>query len=187
MIYAESLKGIPFRWYVNGELQTFTGDNAFWCENSPPPSAAEIIKKDKYIVCTGLPNLLRRVCGLTIPGLGPRIRGKYGDVYKKFPRCVFANTKSKYLNGFLPQQNMELYENNRLPSPEGAIHSSFSFRIDIVPYYYSTSLDENGVTDPSDAQMLGSIREFILNNKGKYTSVYNSKLTCYHEIEGELK
>ena len=85
MIYAESLKGIPFRWYVNGELQTFTGDNAFWCENSPPPSAAEIIKKDKYIVCTGLPNLLRRVCGLTIPGLGPRIRGKYSDVYKKFP------------------------------------------------------------------------------------------------------
>jgi hypothetical protein len=85
MLYAESLKGLPFRWYVNGELQTFTGDNAFWCENSLPPSAEEILAQDKYIVCTGLPNLLRRFCGLTIPGLGPKIRGKYGELYKQYP------------------------------------------------------------------------------------------------------
>jgi len=84
MTYAESLIGVPFRWYVNGELQTFAGDNAFWCENSPPPTAEEIKEKDKYIVCTGLPNLLRRFCGQTIPGIGPKIRGKYGDLYKQY-------------------------------------------------------------------------------------------------------
>jgi len=85
MLYVESLVGLPFRWYVNGELQTFTGDNAFWCENSPPPSAEEIRAEDKYIVCTGLPNLLRRFCGLTIPGLGSKMRGKYSDIYKQYP------------------------------------------------------------------------------------------------------
>lgn len=85
MEYATSLQGIPFRWYVNGELETFAGDNAFWCENSPPPSAEEIKEQDKYIVCTGLPNLMRRFCGLTIPGTGPRMRGKYGDIYKQYP------------------------------------------------------------------------------------------------------
>ena len=56
MLYVESLVGLPFRWYVNGELQTFTGDNAFWCENSPPPSAEEIRGEDKNIDSTGLPN-----------------------------------------------------------------------------------------------------------------------------------
>lgn len=85
MLYAESLKGLPFRWYVNGELDTFTGDNAFWCENSSAPSAEEIQAQDKYIVCTGLPNLLRRFGGLTIPGIGPKIRGKYGELYKQYP------------------------------------------------------------------------------------------------------
>jgi|LauGreSBDMM110SN_4_FD.fasta_scaffold76869_1 hypothetical protein len=83
--YAWTLNGLPFRWYVNGEMETFSGDNAFWCENSPPPSAEEIRVQDKYIVCTGLPNLMRRFCGLTIPGLGPKIRGKYGDLYKQYP------------------------------------------------------------------------------------------------------
>ena len=48
--YAVTLNGLPFRWYVNGEMETFSGDNAFWCENSPPPSAEEIVAQDKYIV-----------------------------------------------------------------------------------------------------------------------------------------
>ena len=41
MLYAESLIGLPFRWYVKRELETFSGNNAFWCENSLPPSSEE--------------------------------------------------------------------------------------------------------------------------------------------------
>jgi hypothetical protein len=82
--YAESLEGIPFRWFVPGET-LFKGDDAFWCENSPAPSAEEIKAQDKSIVCTGLPNLMRRFCGLTIPGLGKEMRGKFKEDFKACP------------------------------------------------------------------------------------------------------
>jgi len=82
--YAETLIGLPYRWF-DPNTDTFNGNNIFWCENSPPPSAEEILKNDKSIVCTGLPNLIRRFRGLTIPGLANIIRGKYSDVYKACP------------------------------------------------------------------------------------------------------
>lgn len=109
--YAVSLVGIPFRWYVNGEMETFAGDNAFWCENSPPPTAEEIVAQDKYIVCTGFPNLMRRFCGLTIPGIGPKIRGKYGELYKKFPGGTTAWFAYLYQNKRVKKFNM----NERYP------------------------------------------------------------------------
>lgn len=82
--YAESLVGLPFRWY-DPAVDTFVGDDKFWCDNSPPPTAEEIKKNDKAIVCTGFPNLIRRFCGLRVPGLGHIIRGKYKEEYKRFP------------------------------------------------------------------------------------------------------
>jgi len=82
--YAESLVGLPFRWY-DPAVDSFVGHDKFWCENSPPPSAEEIKTNEKAIVCTGLPNLIRRFCGLRVPGLGHVIRGKYSDVIKAFP------------------------------------------------------------------------------------------------------
>ena len=82
--YAESLVGLPFRWY-DPEVDSFVGDDKFWCVNSTAPTAIEIKENNKAIVCTGFPNLLRRFSGLTIPGLGGPIRGKYKEVYKKFP------------------------------------------------------------------------------------------------------
>jgi hypothetical protein len=84
LAYAETLSGIPFRWFVPGEVE-FNGDDAFWCENSLPPTAEEIKKYDKSIVCAGLPNLMRRFCGLTIPGLGRPMRGKFKDEFKACP------------------------------------------------------------------------------------------------------
>jgi hypothetical protein len=66
------------------------------------------------------------------------------------------------------------------------IHSSFSFRIDILPFYYKTALDEVGIDEPSDANMLQQIKTFIENNK-QYSSIYISELTCYHDIEGETR
>jgi hypothetical protein len=82
--YSESLIGIPYRWYIE-ELDTFNGKDKFWCENTPPPSACEIILEDKCIVCTGLINLMRRKNGFTIPGLNGNIKGKYNELYKKYP------------------------------------------------------------------------------------------------------
>jgi hypothetical protein len=82
--YAESLVGLPFRWY-DPAVDTFVGDDKFWCENSIAPSAKEIKRQDKSIVCTGFPNLLRRFNGLNIPGLDSNIRGKYRELYKQFP------------------------------------------------------------------------------------------------------
>lgn len=106
------------------------------------------------------------------------------EAYGKYPSCIFANTKSTHVGSYLPNEDMEIYENNRLPIPMGTIHSSFSFRIDILPFYYLTSLTENGVDTPSDANMLGKIKQFLEENK-MYSSIYVSKLTCYHDIEGQ--
>jgi hypothetical protein len=84
LAYAKSLEGTPFRWY-DPDIDNFTGDDKFWCENSPPPSAEEIRKNDKSILCSGFPNLLRRFRGLKIPGTGELMRGKYAEIYKQYP------------------------------------------------------------------------------------------------------
>ena len=107
------------------------------------------------------------------------------DVYKKYPNCVFANTKSTYMNSFLPKEDIDLYPNNRMPLSCQTIHSSYSFRIDIIPFYYNTSLTVHGVSYPSDAKMLNDIKQFILQNETKYTSICNCILTCFHDLEGE--
>ena len=82
--YATSLVDVPYRWYVEEE-DAFNGEDKFWCEESPPPYAFEIKKNDKSIVCSGLINLLRRKAGLSIPGLNGNIKGKYKNLYAKYP------------------------------------------------------------------------------------------------------
>jgi hypothetical protein len=84
MEYAESLIGLPFRWY-DPELDSFIGTDKFWCENEDAPTSLEINEKDKSIVCAGFPNLLRRKSGLTIPGLNGNINGKYKELFKSYP------------------------------------------------------------------------------------------------------
>jgi cephalosporin hydroxylase len=103
------------------------------------------------------------------------------NIYEVYKNCVFVNTKSTYLKSFLPKNDIEIFENNMLPTPCGMIHSSFSFRIDIINYYYDTDLN-NGINHPADALMLNKIRKFILENK-QYSSVYIPKLTCHHDEE----
>jgi hypothetical protein len=82
--YAASLVNVPFRWY-EADVDAFVGDDKFWCENSNPPNANEIFKNDKSIVCAGFPNLIRRHCGLSIPGLNGSIKGEYNELYKIYP------------------------------------------------------------------------------------------------------
>jgi glycosyltransferase involved in cell wall biosynthesis len=104
----------------------------------------------------------------------------------KYTNCIFANTKSTYNSSYLPNEDMEIYENNRLPYGEGVIHSSFSFRIDIMPFNYDTSHNDDEIKGPADALMLNKIRKFLDENK-KYSAIYVSKLTCYHDFEGLAK
>ncbi len=104
----------------------------------------------------------------------------------KYPNCIFANTKSTYNDSYLPIENMEIYPNNRMPLASKTIHSSFSFRIDIIPFYYLTALNENGINIASDGNMLNEIYNFLKKNT-QYCSIYVSKLTCYHDFEGETK
>ena len=108
--------------------------------------------------------------------------------YNIYPNCIFINTKSTYVdNTFLPIENMEIYENNRKPLANETIHSSISFRIDILPFYYDT-VDENGNVkghSASDGFMLDKIKDFIENNDN-YSSIYIPELTCYHDNEKEL-
>ncbi len=102
-------------------------------------------------------------------------------VYNKYPNCIFCNTQSTYTGSFLPREKFDLYENNRMPLSENTIHSSISFRIDILGIYYTTGENMN---KPADATILDEIKTFLENNK-QYSSIYTPVLTCYHDIEGE--
>jgi len=82
--YAATLINIPYRWYDDA-VDTFNGTDKFWCDNLMAPLALDIIINDKSIVCTGLINLLRRKCGLSIPGLNGNIFGEYKQLYQKYP------------------------------------------------------------------------------------------------------
>ena len=107
-------------------------------------------------------------------------------VYSKYPNCVFANTQSTYKDGFLPIHNEvnEIYPNNRMPLSTKTIHSSFSFRMDIIPFYYFTQFESIGIFVASDANMLDNIYRFIRENP-QYCSIYIPVLTCHHDFEAE--
>jgi hypothetical protein len=106
------------------------------------------------------------------------------SIYIKYPNCVFANTQSTHPHRYLPALNIDIFENNLLPTPGEMIHSSISFKIDIIDYYYYTNLTNTGRYYPSDADMLGRIRNFILTNKN-LCSIYVPILTCFHITECE--
>lgn len=107
------------------------------------------------------------------------------DIYSKYPNCIFSNSQSTYKNFFLPfSNNTEIKENNLLPKSCTMVHSSISFRIDIIPYQYHMSMIEKEIKGPSDAILLNNINDFLSKNK-QYCAIYTGKLTCYHDIEGE--
>lgn len=109
------------------------------------------------------------------------------EIYHTFPSCVFAHTKSTYKGIYLPNNemdNIEIKPNNHIPKGADVIHSSFSFRIDIIPYYYFTNFYEDNPTEPTDLLMLSSISSFISLHP-EYSSIYVPKLTCHHDEEFE--
>lgn len=113
---------------------------------------------------------------------------KLAYAYEKYNNCIFANTQSTYCGSYLPKNEENIttiYPNNRLPLAQNTIHSSFSFRLDIIPFKYFTSLDMNDKFWYSDAIMLNNIKDFLEKNK-EYCSIYMPYMTCYHDYEGEM-
>jgi len=118
-------------------------------------------------------------------------------IYAAYPKCVFVCMKAsvdgaeKTLPITVPS-TPEVFENNILPTPCSMVHSAFSFRMDVVPFYYRTNLNpilnELLGEDPiraADGMMLHNIRMFVQNSNGAHTAIYVPKLTCYHDIEQE--
>jgi glycosyltransferase involved in cell wall biosynthesis len=106
-------------------------------------------------------------------------------IYSKFDNCIFCNTQSQHLNGYLPRyNNIQIFPNNRMPLSCQTVHSSYSFRLDIIKFNYFTTNKEEDIKYPTDAIMLDKIKDFIIINS-QYCSIYNPILTCCHPEEGQ--
>ena len=100
--------------------------------------------------------------------------------YEEFPTCVFVNTQSTYRGGKLPTTaDIDVFPNNRIPRGCDTVHSSYSFKLDIIPYYYVTALSKGRMPTPTDAFMLSSIGKFI--EQSDHTAIYVPKLTCFKD------
>ena len=106
------------------------------------------------------------------------------NIYSTYDNCIFSNSRSKYRLDDHPNLSIPVYPNNLLPRHAGMIHSSISFRSDIIPFNYYTTEKEGEIDTPSDGKILEQIRQFILNHN-QYCSIFTGNLTCYHDIEGE--
>lgn len=104
------------------------------------------------------------------------------NTYKKYPNCIFAYTQSKFRNSVLPFENVKIFENNLLPRYCFVIHSSISFRCDIIKFNYFTTHNEKEITIATDGLMWGKISDFIKKNN-QYCCIYIPILTCNHEKE----
>lgn len=106
------------------------------------------------------------------------------DIYSKNPRCVFSYSQAQHISGMLPPIKCEVKPNNRLPAMNELIHSSVTFRCDIIPFDYNTTLDESVPVQVADGDYWNRVTEFLKQNS-KYCSIYSSKLTCLHLEEGQ--
>lgn len=97
---------------------------------------------------------------------------------------AFVFTKSKYLNGVLPnnQDTTSIYL-LRWCEPYQLIHSSVCMNIEKVPLKYRDIYKETGVVGiPADADMWQRVNEYLLSQSMK--SIFVNRITCIHEEEG---
>lgn len=79
--YVEAMVGAEYGWWLSGPVPSKA---PAWAENGPPPNPAEV--KGTSCFCAGIPNLMLRAVGKSIPdsGAGPDWDGgtyAYGAVY----------------------------------------------------------------------------------------------------------
>jgi glycosyltransferase involved in cell wall biosynthesis len=106
------------------------------------------------------------------------------NIYMNHKNCVFTSSKSTFFNRYLPNLNVNADSIIYPPTPQGMIHSSLSFRCDLINVSYFTSTNEANIAYPSDYLLLSEIKTFLDNNK-QYISIFINKLTCFHDTEGE--
>lgn len=78
--YGLSIVGAPYVWWLDGPVPD---RGPAWAENAPPPSPEEVIAEGCF--CAGVPNLMLRAAGQTIPTLGNDLYDggclAYGEYY----------------------------------------------------------------------------------------------------------
>jgi glycosyltransferase involved in cell wall biosynthesis len=93
----------------------------------------------------------------------------------------FIHTCSTYGNSILPNCPINSSIIERLPSPEGLIHSSVCINYKTIPLRYRDVYLETLHAVPADLDLWIRMANYIISNKLK--SYLISELTCYHPTE----
>jgi hypothetical protein len=156
-------------------VDTFDGTDKFWCENESPPSALEIKKNDKSIVCTGFINLLRRKLGLDIPGLEGNIKGKYKELYKKYP----GGTGAWFL--YLHQRKLLEKFDMKMKYPKGTLllarFKNVEFDQGHVAVVYE---DTDNKTSINDQLIIHASPDVLYTDKDKYKNHGSVKIEPFY-------
>lgn len=106
-------------------------------------------------------------------------------VYNMYPQCAFVNTLSTYPNGAILPVGVGIIvrPNNFLPRLGNVIHSSVSFRIDLINFEYYTTKDEGQIHEPTDGVMWNNISHSLQLNQ-YFCSICVPFLTTHHDEEG---
>lgn len=83
------------------------------------------------------------------------------DAYNQFPESVFTYTQALNCGQPMPSTRKLNYD-NKLPTPCDVVHSSTSWRLDILPHEYECDSDR-----PGDAFMWERIKAYCISNKLK--------------------
>jgi glycosyltransferase involved in cell wall biosynthesis len=102
------------------------------------------------------------------------------QTYQQFPEAAFVCTYGITQAGWLLPKVKGLNYNNFKCASSGAFHSSFGFRLDLLPYRYTT-FEQNRpeITFPfADGDMLNRI------GITSYKKIAIPIITCFHDYEG---
>ena len=109
--------------------------------------------------------------------------------YCQFSNIAFACNKGILNSDILPYVNI-YSPGNFLPKGNDCFHSTYSFRLDIIPFEYQTIdlMKEEVDYEPADLVMLRNIGRFITESsksKIQWSSICVPHITCFREKEHE--
>lgn len=181
---------------LSGIVADYPGEKLFWCNFDIAPERSKYKGGMKLWCC----------CGVTAINFGIEKALEFGfdyichldhDDYWKADHLEVINnaielkkadwicTKSKYgKQRTLPEIKSLEYFINFLPLPGGIVRSSVCFNHRKIPLKFINTLEEKGISIPSDADLWERTAKYIKENK--LISILVNEKTCYHEEEGYL-